>query len=151
MGLSPTDAKGMDVDGAEEAGSTGAGESGAEASQSQVTVDLFDQVTQDCPYDAYALLRDEAPVWQDPRTKMFVVTRYEDVRNILLDPERFRNARDRSKTDPRAEMLRGIYEEKGWVPAPTLAGRDDPNHREMRGLFNHAFRPQKIKTRSTGV
>ena len=37
-----------------------------------------------------------------------------------------------------------LYEEKGWVHAPTLAGRDDPNHREMRALFSHAFRPSRI-------
>jgi cytochrome P450 len=42
-------------------------------------------------------------------------------------------------------MIRELYEQKGWVPAPTLAGRDDPEHKEMRGLFNHAFRPNKIK------
>ncbi|MEM7286027.1 MAG: cytochrome P450 [Actinomycetota bacterium] len=108
-------------------------------------VNFFDPDIQECPYDAYALLRDEAPIWQDPRTGMFVVTRYDDIHAILRDTERFRNARDRSKTDPRAERIRALYEEKGWVPAPTLAGRDDPNHKEMRGLFNHAFRPQKVK------
>ncbi|GIS55855.1 MAG: hypothetical protein Ct9H90mP30_5400 [Actinomycetota bacterium] len=42
-------------------------------------------------------------------------------------------------------MLRELYREKGWIPAPTLAGRDDPEHKEMRKLFAHAFRPQKIK------
>ena len=108
-------------------------------------VNFFDPEIQECPYDAYALLREEAPVWQDPRTGMFVVTRYEDIHMILRDTERFRNSRDRSKTDPRADKIRALYEEKGWVPAPTLAGRDDPNHKEMRGLFNHAFRPQKVK------
>lgn len=108
-------------------------------------VNFFDPDIQECPYDAYALLRNEAPVWQDPRTGMFVVTRYEDIHMILRDTERFRNARDRAKTDPRADKIRALYEEKGWVPAPTLAGRDDPNHKEMRGLFNHAFRPQKVK------
>ena len=35
--------------------------------------------------------------------------------------------------------------ERVRVPAPTLAGRDDPNHKEMRGLFDHAFRPSRIK------
>ncbi len=43
-------------------------------------------------------------------------------------------------------MLRNIYKEKGWVPAPTLAGRDDPEHKEMKKLFALAFRPQKIKS-----
>lgn len=108
-------------------------------------VNFFDPEISECPYDAYAVLREEAPVWQDPRSGMFVITRYEDIHTILRDTERFRNARDRSKTDKRSAMLREIYQEKGWVPAPTLAGRDDPNHKEMRGLFNHAFRPQKIK------
>jgi len=108
-------------------------------------VDFFDAEISECPYDAYAVLREEAPIWQDPKTAMFVVTRYEDIQTILRDPERFRNARDRSKTDSRSQMIKDLYQEKGWVPAPTLAGRDDPNHKEMRGLFNHAFRPQKIK------
>jgi len=31
------------------------------------------------------------------------------------------------------------------VPAPTLAGRDDPNHKQMRAMFNEAFRPKKIQ------
>ena len=54
-------------------------------------INFFDPATNDCPYPAYAALRDRAPVWKDPVTGMFVVTRYEDVRAILLDPERFTN------------------------------------------------------------
>ena len=38
-----------------------------------------------------------------------------------------------------------LFKEKGWVPAPTLAGRDDPNHKQMRSIFDQAFRPSKIK------
>jgi len=106
---------------------------------------LLDPDVSDCPYAAYDALRDEAPVWRDPRTGMFVITRYDDVRTVLLDVERFTSARHRGRVDPRSALLRRIYEEKGWVPAATLAGRDDPEHREMRGLFNHAFRPTKIK------
>lgn len=105
---------------------------------------FLDPAVSDCPYDAYAELRDDAPVWLDPVTNMWVITRYEDVREILTDTERFPSSR-RRPADPRSERLRGIYEDTGWVPAPTLAARDDPNHREMRNLFNHAFRPSKIK------
>lgn len=109
-------------------------------------VNFFDREIQNCPYGAYDVLREEAPVWRDPRTGMFVVTRYEDLKAILLDTERFVNARDRSKTNPLQETIRQTYLDRGgWIPAPTLAGRDDPNHKEMRGLFNHAFRPSKIK------
>ena len=45
----------------------------------------------------------------------------------------------------RAEKIQALYEEKGWVPAPTLAGRDEPEHGQMRRLFDHAFRPSRIK------
>jgi len=106
---------------------------------------LLDPDVSDCPYAAYQALRDEAPVWRDNATGMFVVTRYEDVKAVLLDTERFTSARHRGRVDPRSARLRKIYEEKGWIPGATLASRDDPEHREMRGLFNHAFRPAKIK------
>jgi cytochrome P450 len=108
-------------------------------------IDFLDLDTSDCPYAAYDTLREEAPVWHDPRTGMFVITRFDDVKAVLLDTERFTSARHRGRVDPRSAMIKRLYEEKGWVPAPTLAGRDDPEHREMRGLFNHAFRPAKIK------
>ncbi len=116
-----------------------------QASLSLDDVDFFDPAVNDCPYGAYEVLRDEAPVWHDPATGMFVITRYEDLRDVLVDTERFSSERERGATNPRANLLRALYEEKGWVPAPTLAGRDDPGHREMRALFNHAFRPSKIK------
>jgi cytochrome P450 len=109
-----------------------------------VDVDLFDPATVDCPYDAYATLRVEAPAWREPRTGMWVITRYDDVRTILLDPARFPSTTNRRRIDPRAARIKAIYEAKGWVPAPTLAGRDDPEHRQMRALFNHAFRPARI-------
>ena len=106
---------------------------------------LLDPEISECPYPAYETLRTEAPVFRDPRSGMFVVTRYDDVRAVLLDTERFTSARHRGRIDPRSAHLRRIYEEKGWVPGATLAARDDPEHREMRGLFNHAFRPSRIK------
>ena len=109
------------------------------------SIDFLNPETSECPYGAYAALREQAPVFQDPKTGMFVLTRYEDIHEVLRDTERFRNARDKTKTNPRAEMIKALYREKGWLPAPTLAGRDDPEHKAMRGLFNHAFRPQKIK------
>jgi cytochrome P450 len=108
-------------------------------------VNFFDPAVNDCPYHAYRTLRDEAPVWFDPKLKGFVVTRHDDVKAILSDTERFNNSRTgdlRSRVRP--EVLK-LYEDKGWVPAPTLAGRDDPEHRQMRGLFDHAFRPSRIR------
>src|ERR1700722_8655105 len=54
-------------------------------------VSFFDRSTNDCPYEAYARLRDEAPIWKDEATGMFFVTRYDDIREIVLDPLTFTN------------------------------------------------------------
>jgi cytochrome P450 len=120
-------------------------------------VNFFKPEINKCPYDAYQVLRDEAPVWQDPLTGFYVVTRYEDIRAIIFDTENFLNgsrARGRVATpemQARAQKIAELYEEKGWTPSPTLAGRDDPNHKQMRALFDHAFRPSKIKLLDTFV
>ena len=114
-------------------------------------INLLDVDLQHCPYHAYRKLRDEAPVWRDPLTGFYVITRFEDLHRVLLDTERFVSSMrggqsgGRNRTDPqRAERVLNLYEDKGWVPAQTLAARDDPNHRQMRSIFNEAFRPRKI-------
>ena len=108
-------------------------------------IDFLDPDINDCPYHAYDTLRAEQPAWRDPRTGMFVITRYDDVREVLLDTETFSSARHRGRVDPRSAQIKTMYQEQGWVPGPTLSSRDDPEHRQMRALFNHAFRPAKIK------
>jgi cytochrome P450 len=115
-------------------------------------VDLTNHNVQDCPYSAYKTLRDEAPVYQDPKTGFFIVTRYDYVRELLLDTENFsssfgaaaQKAESNINTDHVKQGVK-LFEEKGWLPSPTLAGRDNPNHKEMRTIFDKAFRPGKIK------
>jgi cytochrome P450 len=109
-------------------------------SGSRVELDLFDPATNDCPYHAYRRLREEAPIWQDPLTGQYMVTRYADVRAILLDTERFSNEFGGSDdlnhfvkavrpTDPekarrqllmarQVDELQKLYEGRGWSQPP---------------------------------
>lgn len=113
--------------------------------QSVDEINFLDADLQNCPYHAYKLLRSEAPVWQDPLTGFYVISRFDDLRNILLNTADFGNRNQRVDADSdRAKRMMALYEEKGWVPAPTLAGRDDPNHKQMRAMFNEAFSPKRI-------
>jgi len=125
-------------------------------------ISFFEGATNDCPYEPYRQLRNEAPVWLDPATGMYVVTRYEDVRAIVLDPRRFTNqvvaARANQAVaaqgpggegarEEAAELERELtrmYEERGWVPGRNLVNLDEPEHMQMRRLFDHAFRPAVI-------
>lgn len=114
-------------------------------------INLFDPDIQRCPYDAYKQLRDEAPVYNIPGTPMYVVTRYDDVREVLLDPARFpstaldQNIRNSPADADRGRKITDRFAENGWVPAPALAARDDPGHKQMRAMFNQAFKPSRIK------
>jgi len=115
-------------------------------------INFLDVKLQNCPYHAYEMLRDDAPVWIDPITGFYVITRFEDIRKLLLDTKNFSNnmsggqGGSREQLDSaRAVRMKALYEEKGWVPGATLAGRDDPNHKQMRTMFNEAFKPKKIE------
>ena len=128
-------------------------------------VNFFDPDTNDCPYPAYDVLRDQAPVWQDPHTGMFVMTRYEDIRNVLTNTEVFTNAvgsaagmteKAVKPTDPEElakheqmieeeRILAKLYEDKGWTPVATLDAHDEPSHGQLRKMFDQAFRPGRIK------
>ena len=115
---------------------------------------LADIEVLECPYPTYDVLREQAPVWQDPATGLYVITRYDDLRDILLDKKRFSNWRPSNDHDNLTGHARKAYElfkEKGWVPAASLAGRDDPEHKQMRSVFDGAFRASKIKALDTEV
>lgn len=105
-------------------------------------IDLFDRTINDCPYHAYRTMRDQAPVWYDERLNSYVVTRHDDVLAVLRDTTRFLSGPLEDRRRPHHEL----YEERGWVPAKPLGLREDPNHKEMRALFDHAFRPKRLRS-----
>ncbi|MEM7569212.1 MAG: cytochrome P450 [Pseudomonadota bacterium] len=111
---------------------------------------LLDVDTQRCPYAAYKDLRDNAPVYQDPDTGYYVVTRFEDVRDIIKDSETYTSAPMPESAEffamgARTERAMAIFEEKGWTPAPNLLFRDGLEHKQMRKMFDDAFRAGKVK------
>src|ERR1700760_4650358 len=128
-------------------------------------INFFDEETHDCPYPAYQALRDQAPVWQDPVTGMWTLTRYDDIRAALLDPERFTNrignsagatergvrpedpekARQLLEAAALEQQIQQLYADTGWPTCPTLSGRDEPEHMQLRRLFDHAFRPARVR------
>lgn len=109
-------------------------------------VDLLAPDQQKCPWPSYAVLRDQAPVWLDPRTGHYVISRFEDVRRILLDPQTFQASMpDADPTVARPE-LRAMYEANGAVlPGTTMNALDDPKHRQVRSLMDWAFRPKSVQ------
>jgi cytochrome P450 len=106
-------------------------------------VDLSDVAVQKCPWDAYRTLRDEAPVYRMPDTGMYVITRYEDIGQIVRDPERFSMSADREflfKTD----AAKQYYKDHGY-PRFTPLSTDPPYHTEFRSHLEPFFSAGRIR------
>lgn len=114
------------------------------------TIRLLDHATQSCPYDAYKELRDNAPVFKDPDTGYYVITRFDDVRNIIRDSKTYTSVPMPESTEffamgARTAKAAALFEEKGWAPAPNLLFRDGLEHKQLRKVYDDAFRAGKVK------
>lgn len=110
---------------------------------------LLDGDVQECPYPYYERMREDAPVIRDSVTGAYIVSRYEDIRDILADPATFSS---RSKVQVRQVVFperwartEEMFQTRGWPHVPSLAGRDDPDHKQLRAIWDNAFRPSKMK------
>ena len=56
-----------------------------------LNIDLMDPEVQKCPYEAYASLRRECPVYQMPSTGQYVVSTYSELQEVLRRPDVFSN------------------------------------------------------------
>lgn len=97
------------------------------------------------PVAAYARLRRLGPVlrWRSPISDSFVITRYEDVVNLLRDP---RIANDRRNL---GDGGKGPLE-RWWMPSimklflGSMVMKDPPDHRRLRNLVQKAFTPAMV-------
>jgi cytochrome P450 len=95
------------------------------------------------PYPLYARLREEAPVHFSPELHLWVVSRHEDVKAVLLDPEDFLSANAfRSPVPPAPEVLAVLAEGSPQVPA--LVDDDPPSHTRMRVIVTKALAQHRV-------
>jgi cytochrome P450 len=96
------------------------------------------------PFPVYARLREEDPVHWSPSLKSWIVTRYTDVRDLLLSDHLSVNrlVKFYSALPPKeAELLHDIIHYLNlW-----LAFRDPPDHTRLRRIMRHAFTASAIE------
>ena len=108
-------------------------------------LDFFSAEVQECPFHVYQQLQEEAPVWQMPGTTVFVVTRYDDIREIIRDPSRFSSSFSALlNTGSSNEEVNTIYGQ-GYEMVETLLTQDPPRHRVYRNLVNKVFSNKRIE------
>ena len=93
--------------------------------------DPTDWQTQIDPYDTYAWLREEAPVYHNEKMNFWALSRFEDVWDAHLDYETF-------------SSKWGQTLEKTQTPLPLMISMDPPKHTRVRQLVSKVFTPRRI-------
>lgn len=97
----------------------------------QVVWNPLDPATLADPYPVYKALRESDPYQLSEATGQYLISRYEDVDEILRDWKRFSNRRI---TEEPPEPERDL----------SILVRDPPDHTRLRGLVSRAFTPRRI-------
>jgi cytochrome P450 len=111
-----------------------------------------------CPFPAFAHLREEHPVVWSSKLNAWLVSRYDDIREVLKDPGTFssRYASGRSSVTGLAEKIaedptfpeetrRQAARRVGLAQSNVLLTADPPLHKRQRGLVAMAFTPRRVK------
>jgi len=100
-----------------------------------------------CPFAAYKTLRDEHPVYKDPVSGMFIVSRYDDIRAVAGNPRLFSNQTG-SLSDvafKRDDEAARIMKSQACPHVDTLVTADPPAHTRYRSLVDKAFSVVRIR------
>ena len=112
-----------------------------------------------CPYPIFAELRAESPVHYSDKLGAWVCTRYDDIKTVLHDTDRFSSAMptgpsnlgeimadamaELSRDPSMAEVFKKVMSNRG--EAAVLLNADPPDHRRQRLSVNKAFRPARLR------
>ncbi|WP_175412128.1 cytochrome P450 [Streptomyces sp. TRM64462] len=107
-------------------------------------LDLFGDGFVADPYPVFAALRRSSPVHHDPATGLWLVSRYEDVERVLLDPAGFLpdNAQHAVTRLP-VPALR-VLAKAGFGLPPALANNGGPTHAGLRRLVTRFFSAAQV-------
>jgi cytochrome P450 len=114
-----------------------------DAQHSDAPISFADREVSACPFPAYDRLRQEQPVYRDPKSGHYVLTRYDDVRKAMLNVAALSN--DTGLMGDRwAPEANRRFEADGWLPMNTLVSNDPPGHRTYRSLLDKVFTAPKV-------
>ena len=110
-------------------------------------VDTFDHGFLQDPHPFYERLRNEAPVFRDPKNNIVYVSTYDLIRDVNSKPKLFSNnfatqlrAGARKEQDPEEIAIVS----QGWSVANTMLTADPPDHTRYRKLAMKAFTYKRV-------
>lgn len=116
--------------------------------QHSLEASFLDPAVQDDPFEVYADMHERCPVHRLPETGLVMVTRYDDVRSMLLDTDTF-SSQPGSGAGGRdidgAIAFQKHLAEHGWTKARTLQRTDPPVHTHYRKLLGRVFTTKRVQ------
>ncbi|MEM8936637.1 MAG: cytochrome P450 [Pseudomonadota bacterium] len=110
-------------------------------------VDTFDAEFLQDPHPFYARLRQEAPVYRDPKNNIVYVSTYELIREVNSKPKIFSNnfsTQLRSGSTDEQDPDEVEIQKEGWTVANTMLTADPPDHTRYRKLAMKAFSYKRV-------
>jgi cytochrome P450 len=108
---------------------------------------LLDSAVQDDPFEFYAALQRQCPVYRMPENGFQIVTRYDDVREVARNSQTFLNAipARQGLGGERDILYQSILRERGWMNKPTLNRCDGETHQRYRRLVDRVFTAKRVR------
>ncbi len=98
------------------------------------------------PYPIYAALRAREPVRKDPLAPVWILTRYDDVMEMLRNPRYLKDPFAAQRLPPSVRrQLQASGDEMSEQPeVVSMLFLDPPDHTRVRGVFARAFTPASL-------
>jgi cytochrome P450 len=106
--------------------------------------DPFSAVFLHDPYEFFARYRRDAPVFHSEDLDYWVVSRYDDVKRVLRDPDTFSNQITLNPIAPWSAEVQRVLEDGGYRARPAMVGTDPPYHTRARKLMSQVFTPRRV-------
>lgn len=109
---------------------------------------------QRCPFPFLKRLREESPVYLDPVTGIYIVTRYDDIAAVTADPALFSNQTTMVmgvRESSVADEVRRRFEARGFAEMHTLGTNDPPSHTAFRSLVDKIFTISHVRSMESDI
>ncbi|MFG2332406.1 cytochrome P450 [Streptomyces sp. NPDC048604] len=96
------------------------------------------------PYPWLDALRSDAPVHRDPVTGLWLVSRYVDIRRVLLDPAAYHPDNAQHSVVPLPVPVLRVLARAGFKLPPALANNGTDSHHGLRRVVTRFFNAQRV-------
>ncbi|OHV34202.1 MULTISPECIES: cytochrome P450 [Pseudofrankia] len=107
--------------------------------------DPFESAYQAHPGKSMAAARKAEPVFYSPVLDYWVVTRYDDIKEIFKDTDTFSASITLDQITPSTDETIAILVQHGFNPGLALVNEDGPSHRERRMAHQDPFKGREVE------